>query len=202
MPKTLRNKWNECLNYEKLLEAHKLSKKSKGYRKEIILFNLKQEEYLMNLLEELNKKKYKPSAYTSFYVYEPKVRKIEKARYIDRIVNRWLVDNFIKPVYVPKFINTTYACIEGRGMHKACLDLQKMMRHCKRIWNNYYILKMDVSKFFNSIDKEILLKILKKNILDKAVMNLIEQIIYIQKKKVGIEIGNYSSQMFRKHISK
>ena len=197
MPKTLRNKWNECLSYEKLFEAHKLSKKSKGHRKEIILFNLKQEEYIMNLLEELKNKTYKPSNYTSFYVYEPKVRKIEKARYIDRIVNRWLVDNFIKPVYIPKFINTTYACIQGRGMHKACLDLQKMMKHCKRIWNNYYILKMDVSKFFNSIDKKILLKILKKNILDKDVMNLIEQIIYIQKKKIGIEIGNYSSQMFR-----
>ena len=55
MPKTLRNKWNECLNYEKLLEAHKLSKKSKGHRKEIILFNLKQEEYLMNLLFKGNK---------------------------------------------------------------------------------------------------------------------------------------------------
>ena len=100
----------------------------------------------MNLLEELKDKTYKPSAYTSFYVYEPKIRKIEKARYIDRIVNRWLVDNFIKPVYVLKFVNESYACIEGRGMHKACLDLQK---------------------------------------------------IYIQKKKVGIEIGNYSSQMFR-----
>ena len=202
MPKTLRNKWDECLSYEKLLEAHKLSKKSKGNRKEIILFNLKQEEYIMNLLEELKNNTYKPSAYTSFYVYEPKVRKIEKAKYLDRIVNRWLVDNFIKPVYVPKFVYTTYACIEGRGMHKACIDLQKMMKHCKRIWNNYYILKMDISKFFNSIDKEILLKMLKKNILDKDVMNLIEQIIYIQEKKVGIEIGNYSSQMFRKHIFK
>lgn len=197
MPKTLRNKWDECLSYEKLLEAHKLSKKSKGNRKEIILFNLKQEEYIMNLLEELKNNTYKPSAYTSFYVYEPKVRKIEKAKYLDRIVNRWLVDNFIKPVYVPKFVYTTYACIEGRGMHKACIDLQKMMKHCKRIWNNYYILKMDISKFFNSIDKEILLKMLKKNILDKDVMNLIEKIIYIQKKKIGIEIGNYSSQMFR-----
>lgn len=188
MPKTLRNKWNECLSYGKLFEAHKLSKKSKGHRKEIILFNLKQEEYIMNLLEELKNKTYKPSDYTSFYVYEPKVRKIEKARYIDRVVNRWLVDNFIKPVYIPKFINTTYACIQGRGMHKACLDLQKMMKHCKRIWNNYYILKMDVSKFFNSIDKEILLNILKKNIKDKNVINLIVQILYIQEKKVGIEI--------------
>ena len=140
--------------------------------------------------------------YTSFYIYEPKVRKIEKAKYIDRIVNRWLVDNFIKPVYIPKFINTTYACIEGRGMHKACLDMQKMMKDCKKIWGNYYILKMDVKKFFNSINKEILLKILKRNIVDKKVFGLITQILYIQEKQVGIEIGNYSSQMFRKYIFK
>lgn len=202
MPKTLRNKWNQCLTYENLMEAHKLSKKSKGHRKEIILFNLKSEEYILNLLEELKNNTYRPSMYTSFYVYEPKVRKIEKAKYIDRIVNRWLVDNFIKPIYIPKFINTTYACIEGRGMHKACLDMQKMMKHCKRIWGNYYILKMDVKKFFNSINKEILLKILKRNIVDKKVLGLITQILYIQEKQVGIEIGNYSSQMFREYILK
>ena len=200
MPKTLRNKWDKCLTYEKLMEAHNLSKRSKGHRKEIILFNLKKEEYIMNLLEELKSNTYKPSMYTSFYVYEPKLRKIEKAKYIDRIVNRWLVDNFIKPVYIPKFINNTYACIKGRGMHKACLDMQKMMKHCKKIWGNYYILKMDVKKFFNSINKEILLNILRRNIKDGKVLELIIKILYIQEKEVGIEIGNYSSQMFRKYI--
>lgn len=87
-------------------------------------------------------------------------------------------------------------------MHKACLDMQKMMKHCKKIWGNYYILKMDVKKFFNSINKEILLKILKRNIVDKKVFGLITQILYIQEKQVGIEIGNYSSQMFRKYIFK
>lgn len=200
MPKTLRNKWDKCLTYEKLMEAHNLSKRSKGHRKEIILFNLKKEEYIMNLLEELKSNTYKPSMYTSFYVYEPKLRKIEKAKYLDRIVNRWLVDNFIKPVYIPKFINNTYACIEGRGMHKACLDMQKMMKHCKKIWGNYYILKMDVKKFFNSINKEILLNILRRNIKDGKGLELIIKILYIQEKEVGIEIGNYSSQMFRKYI--
>ena len=64
------------------------------------------------------------------------------------------------------------------------------------------ILKMDVKKFFNSINKEILLKILKRNIVDKKVFGLITQILYIQEKQVGIEIGNYSSQMFRKYIFK
>ena len=76
------------------------------------------------------------------------------------------------------------------------------MKHCKRIWGNYYILKMDVKKFFNSINKDILLEILKRNIVDKKVLGLITQILYIQEKQVGIEIGNYSSQMFREYILK
>ena len=50
MPKTIRNKYEENLTYEKLMLAHKESQKGKGYRKEIIEFNLKQEEYIMWLL--------------------------------------------------------------------------------------------------------------------------------------------------------
>lgn len=183
MPKRIRNEWNKNLTYEKLMKAHKDSRKGKGYRKEIILFNLKQEEYIKWILEKLQTKTYKHSGYQAFYITEPKPRVIEKSRYIDRVVHRWLVDNILKPYYLPRLINTTYACIEKRGMHKACLDLQKMMKHCKRIWGNYYIIKMDVSKYFNSMDKEILVKILERSIEDKDVMWLIKEIIYSNKTK-------------------
>lgn len=196
MPKTIRNKYYEYLTYEKLMEAHIKSKKGKGNRKEIITFNLKQEEYIMWLLEELKNKTYKHGGYTAFYVTEPKVRKIEKSRYIDRIVHRWLVDNFLAPAFVPQFIYTTYACLKNKGMHIACLDLQKAMKHCQSIWKNYYILKMDVAKYFDNIDKEILLSILKRKIKDKNVLWLIEEIIYAQKRQKGLEIGNYTSQIF------
>ena len=115
MPKTIRNKYYENLTYEKLMKAHMDSKKGKGRRKEIILFNLKQEEYIKYLLEKLQTKEYKHGGYAIFYVTEPKVRKIEKSKYIDRIVHRWLVDNILKPYYVPRFIETSYACIEKRA---------------------------------------------------------------------------------------
>ena len=45
-----------------------------------------------------------------FYVTEPKLRKIEKSRYMDRIVHTWLVENFLKPAFVPQFIPNSYAC--------------------------------------------------------------------------------------------
>lgn len=196
MPKTIRNVYYKNLTYEKLLKAHLDARKGKGSRKEIILFNLKQEEYIKYLLEKLENKTYKHGGYTVFYVTEPKLRKIEKSKYMDRIVHRWLVDNILKPYFIPRFIQTTYACIEGRGMHKACLDMQEMMKHCTRIWNNYYILKMDIAKYFDNIDKKILLNILKKRIKDKDVMWLINEILYANKREKGLEIGNYTSQMF------
>ena len=196
MPKTIRNKYYEALTFEKLLDAHKKSRKGKGYRREIIEFNLKQEEYLMWLLERLQTKKYKHGGYATFYVREPKLRKIEKSKYIDRIVHRWVVDNFLEPAFVPQFVSTSFACIKNRGMHKSCLYVQNTMKHCKRIWNNYYILKMDVAKYFDNIDKEILFKIIKRKIKDKDILWLIEEILYSQKRPKGIEIGNYTSQMF------
>ena len=196
MPKTIRNKYYKYLSFDRLMEAHKKARRGKGLRDEIILFNLKQEEYIMYLLESLGKKTYKHGGYSTFYVTEPKVRKIEKSRYIDRVVHRWLVDNFLEPYFVPTFINTSYACLKGRGMHKACLDVQSAMKHCKRIWGSYYILKMDVTKYFENIDKRILLSILEKKIWDKDLMWLIKEILYAQEKEVGLEIGNYTSQLF------
>lgn len=188
MPNTVRNSYYKNLTYEKLMEAHIKSKKGKGYRNEIIKFNLKQEEYIIWLLEQLKTKKYKHGGYTTFYITEPKLRKIEKSKYIDRIVHRWVVDNFLEPAFVPQFISTSYACLKNKGMHKACLDVQKTMKHCKKIWNNYYILKMDVAKYFDNIDKKILLKIIDKKIKDKELMWLIKQILYSQKREKGLEI--------------
>jgi len=188
MPNTVRNSYYKNLTYEKLMQAHIKSRKGKGYRNEIIKFNLKQEEYIIWLLEQLKTKKYKHGGYTTFYITEPKLRKIEKSKYIDRIVHRWVVDNFLEPAFVPQFISTSYACLKNKGMHKACLDVQKTMKHCKKIWNNYYILKMDVAKYFDNIDKKILLKIIDKKIKDKELMWLIKQILYSQKREKGLEI--------------
>lgn len=196
MPKTIRNQFNKYLTYEKLMEAHIKSKKGKGYRKEIILFNLKQEEYIMWLYEQLKNKTYQHGGYTEFYVTEPKLRKIEKSRYIDRIVHRWVVDNFLEPAFVPQFIPSSFACLKNKGMHRAAIYVQEKMKHCKRIWEQYYILKMDVAKYFDNINKNILLEILERKIKDRDLLWLIKQILFAQKREKGIEIGNYTSQMF------
>ena len=196
MPKTIRNQFDKHLTYEKLLEAHFKSRKCKNRRKETILFNLKQEEYIMWLYEQLKNGTYKHGGYTSFYVTEPKKRLIEKSRYIDRIVHRWLVDNFLLPNFATQFIYASFACIKGKGLHNCSLYVQDMMRKAKTNWGSYYILKTDISKCFQSIDKGILIKILERKIKDKKLMWLIEEVLYGNPKPKGIEIGNYTSQTF------
>lgn len=196
MPKTIRNEYDKKLTYDNLMKAHLESRKGKSLRKEIILFNLKQEEYIMWLYEQLKNGTYKHSGYTTFYVTEPKLRIIEKSIYLDRIVHRWYVDNFMKQYFIKSFINTSYACLEAKGMHKACLDVQNTMKHCKRIWNNYYIIKMDVAKYFQNIDKEILYELLHKKIKDKKLLWLTKEILYSNGKEKGLPIGNYTSQCF------
>jgi len=196
MAKTLRNEYDKYLTYENLMKAHFQSRKGKGYRKEIILFNLKQEEYIMWLYKKLKEQTYKHGGYTEFYITEPKLRRIEKSKYIDRIVHRWYVNSFMEKYFVPQFINNSYACLKGRGMHKASLDLQKAMKHCSRIWENYYILKMDVKKYFENINKNILYKILERKIKDEKVIWLTKEIIYSNKGETGLPIGNYTSQLF------
>lgn len=178
------------------MKAHLQSRKGKGYRKEIILFNLKQEEYIMWLYDELKSLKYKHGGYTVFYITEPKLRRIEKSKYIDRIVHRWYVNSFIKTYFVPQFIETSYACLENKGMHQACLDAQKAMKHCKNIWGEYYILKMDIKKYFENINKNILYDILQRKIKDSKVLWLTREILYSNEGETNLPIGNYTSQMF------
>lgn len=202
MPRTIRNEFDKKLTYENLMKAHMLSRKGKGYRNEIILFNLKQEEYIYWLYEQLKNGTYKHGGYTTFYITEPKVRKIEKSKYIDRIVHRWIVDNFLNEYYVTTFISTTYACIKNRGMHKACLDVQKAMKHCKIIWNEYYILKMDVRKYFDNIDKDILYNIISRKIQDEKLLAVIKQIIYSTEGKKGQPIRKLHVTNICQYISK
>ena len=70
------------------------------------------------------------------------------------------------------------------------------MKHCKNIWGEYYILKMDIKKYFENIHKDILYEILQRKIKDKKILWLTKEIIYSNNGKTGLPIGNYTSQMY------
>ena len=137
MPHTIKNCFYKNLTFDKLISAHLRARDQKTSKKELILFEMNLENNIVNLLNNLKTGRYKIGDYRTFYVTEPKLRKIEALPYVDRIVHQWYVEEFIKPYIVPKFIKDTFACITGRGTHKAVDTLQHYMQIYKRKKEDY-----------------------------------------------------------------
>ena len=196
--KHLRTKLVDKLQLELFMAAHQRASRGKANREEVLRFNLDLTGNLLRMMDNIGSGRYQPSPYRCFTVHEPKVRQILALPYPDRIVHQWAVEEFYLPYFVPRFIPDSYACITGRGTHAAVNRAQQFMRSMhSKYGDNYYILKMDISKFFNSIDQQTLFDILSRHIVDPALLNLTHAFIFHDHNlKVGIPIGNYTSQQF------
>ena len=178
MPKKIKNCFYKSLTFEKMLQAHYRARKHKAYKYEIINFEFNLENNIINIINQLKNNTYRLGKYNYFKVYEPKERIIQALPYKDRIVHQWYVEEFIKPYIIPRFINTTFACIDDRGTHKAVDKVQEYMRIFKRNYGDFWILKCDIKKFFYSINPCILFDIMKKYISDKKLLELTKILIF------------------------
>ena len=190
VPKSLKVKLRDKLNYSCFYEAYLRTCKHKTLTKEILTFELDLETNLMSLVQRIKNGTYHLTPYYHFTIYEPKRREILALPYKDRIVLQWYIGEFIKPYIVPRFIKDTYACLDNRGIHLASTNLQKYMRIMNRKYGAYYVIKCDIHHFFYSIDLDILYDILKKFIKDKDLLAFTHQLIFENSAgKVGIPIG-------------
>lgn len=196
-----KNIFLDNLSYSNLYNSYLICKKGKSLREDVIKYSFKFEYFLNNTLVGLKNNLYIFGEYKEFYVIEPKKRRILAAPFRDRIVHTWFVNYILIPIFEKGFMISSYACIKKRGMHKCSYDVQKCMRICKRNYFEYYILKFDISKYFDNIDKDILFKIINKKITDKNVIWLLNNILnssskYYECSNIGIPIGNLTSQIF------
>lgn len=196
MSKTIKNTFDNKLSFQNLLKAHERARKGKVYKASVIRFEMDLENNLINLYDELKKESYQLGKYREFMIKEPKERVIKALPYKDRIVHQWYIYEFIKPYMYPRFVKDTFACIEGRGTHLAAIRLQQYMRRMRSQYQNYYIVKFDIHKFFYSIDKSILYAKMQKYIKDPKLLRLTYRFIYDNDEPFGIPIGNYTSQYF------
>ena len=196
MPKRINNVFKENITFSKLLEAHNKCKKNKRYKKQVIEFEMNLERNIISLGRSLLSGTYSFSKYFEFTIYEPKERKIKTLNYKDRVILCWYVENFLKPYFKPNFIEDSYACLEEKGTHKAIEKTVKYLRFASNYFNSVWILKCDIKKFFFNIDRNILFSMLLRKIKDKYFLEFSKKIIFYDKEKIGIPIGNYTSQYF------
>lgn len=196
MPKRINNIFKDSLTFKKMYNAYYRAAKGKHQTKEVILFEMDLATNLTNILRDISKQNYKSGIYRKFKIYEPKERLILALPFRDRVVHQWYVEEFIKPIFLPKMIEDSYACLPEKGVHKAVKKLQYYMIKAKKENEEFYILKCDISKFFYNIDKQILYDIIIRYVKDKDFINITNKIIFDGTYKIGIPIGNYTSQYF------
>lgn len=196
MPKRVDNIFLPKLKFKNMLEAYERASKNKHYNKEVVIYELDLASNIIKTLKQLYDGTYRTSKYNSFTIYEPKKRIIKSLPFFDRVVQQWYVEEFVKPIFVPKFIEDSYACLEKKGVHQAVKKLQKYAYNKYNKNKEFYFLKCDIKKFFNSIDKKILYEIISRYVKDKRFLNYTNLLIFEAEEEIGIPIGNYTSQYF------
>lgn len=142
----------------------------------------------------LEKREYVPGPYNRFVIYEPKKRNIVSQGMIDKAVNHLVARHILMPAIIPCLIDQNVASREKKGTKAGIEYFQRYKRACDRKYNkNYYILKCDISKFFASVDHDILKRKLERKIKDKEALKIVFDII--DSEENGLGIGNMTSQI-------
>ena len=189
---------NLC-SYDNLILAFKKARKKKTTKPYVIGFEQNLKNNLLNLQNELTFLYYEPKHLETFILRDPKTRKISKSEFRDRIVHH-AICNVIEPIFEKQFIYDSYANRKNKGVLKAIQRFEEFKR--KVSCNNSkhaYVLKCDIYHYFETVQHEILLKIINKKISNSKILWLIKKILSnhrTMKEGTGMPLGNLTSQFF------
>lgn len=189
--KRVGNLYNSTVSKEALYQGFLEAKKSKGGRRGCFEFDKRLAAELLALHNELTSGTYKPQPYFKFTIYAPKQRDIYAPAFRDCVVQHAIYAKTM-PIFNRTFIDQSFACRVGLGTHKAADFAQEALR---RAGPGTYTLQLDIKKFFYSIDRPTLQKLIERKIKDKKLVSLMMLFAEYQE-PTGIPIGNLLSQMY------
>lgn len=181
-------------DFDKLREAYRLARRCKASSKDVAEFDVNRMYNLRKLQEQLREKRWEEIFnYYRFYIHEPKLRQVDALKFDGRIAQHVLCDNILKPYMERRLVKENCACREGKGTDYARnlikQGLVKFMKHN----TSGYVLKIDIKKYFNSINHEVLKKMIS-DFPDKEMLEFIYYIIDHVPEPVGLPLGNQTSQ--------
>lgn len=207
MVKTYTNLYPKLCSYKNIERAFKKASKGKNSKFYVKMFRENLIENLLQIKRELESFSYQPEPLKKFTIRDPKTRTIRKSIFKDRIIHHAIV-NILEPIYEPIFIADNFANRKGKGTLTAIQRFDIFQKRVSRngklithaVNNNMikgYVFKADIRKFFDSVDQEKLLEMLKRKIKDGRVIWLIKRIIKNFDNDIkGMPLGNMTSQFF------
>ena len=189
-----------------LLRAARTASRGKRYRRSAAAFLLRMEQQCLRLSEALADGSWRPSPYRVFRITDPKPRTICAAPFADRVVHQAMVQ-VVEPAFERGFIHDSYSCRVGKGTHAALRRVAAWVREYP------WVLKVDVQKYFPSIDHQVVMALLRRRIRCERTLSLFEQVLASwhsdeaplrwfdgdgvdtpRQRRRGLPIGNLTSQ--------
>lgn len=187
--KRIGNLYGQIISIENLRLADKKARRGKLNSHGVKVHDLNRETNLLALHEALLTKTFHTSEYDVFKIYEPKERIIYRLPYYpDRIVHHAIM-NVLEPIWVRTFTHNTFSCIKNRGIEGCARHVEKILK--KYEGKPLYCLKIDIRKYYPSIDHGKMKEIVRRKIKDADLLWLLDEII---DSAPGLPIGNYLSQ--------
>ena len=171
--------YDEALDYEKLYSAWNTVLHTCKNKQGLYEFAMFQQARIAKLLQDLKERKYWPNKYRCFMIFEPKPRLVMSQSIRDKVVNHFVAREYLIPVLERTLIDTNVATRKGMGSSYATKKLRRYFSEmiAERPDAKIYALKVDISKYFYSIDHEILFKMLRRKIKDGDVLEILKRIV-------------------------
>lgn len=149
----------ELLNFYDVTLRKTIKNKDK-----LLRFEMKKSEYIRYIADVLNGKEELVHYYNIFLIYEPKPRLIMSLNMPDKIINHYFTTNYLIPK-LDKFLDDRNVATRiGKGTDYALRLVKKYIEYYKKRNEKFYVLKIDICKFFYTIDHEVIKKMLKDDL--------------------------------------
>ena len=177
--------------WDNLLLAFYNAQRNKSAKSDVRLFAINLEANLEALQVSLMRECVEVGGYHYFKVHDPKERMICAASFPQRVLHHAII-RITEPYFEKQMIFDNYACLKGKGTDRA------LIRAFEKTRQSNWFLKLDIRKYFDSIDHQILFNSLRKMFKDNKLLSLFHRIIktYETKPGKGLPIGNLTSQYF------
>ena len=188
--------FNKVFSFETMLQAYKKCKQN-------VMWKGSTQHFMNNVCQNLNMElqllksgKWQTYGFYEFDIIERgKPRHIRSVKFAEKGVQNALCNNCLIPILQPLLIYDNGATLPGRGTDFA---IRRLTRHLTYHYHLYGrqggIYFFDFSKYFDNIINPLLLKNMKKQIVDQTIMKLTSALIYAFGNK-GLGLGSQVSQI-------
>ena len=198
--------WQQIIDPVNVWRGWRAFAQGKRRRPAVARFDVDAPSHVVCLAQELSQERYRPEPCRVLWIHQPKRRVVAAASVRDRVVHHAL-HRVLSPLLDRSFIDHSYACLPGRGTHRAILRFREGLR------KHRYVIQLDLRHYFYSIDRGRLQALLDRKLPEPPLRRLLARILessagLYQRPEVlaflgweaappagrGLSIGNLTSQ--------